>query len=106
VGPLDKPSPLGAQSTSWRPAPQTTQGAKAAESPVQHAQLYIPLRTKMINTVGFPTPAERSEAELSIHIRKATNPDETAPKRKHVRAAIVYTWDHKSSQSFWSALKV
>ncbi|KAI1176397.1 ANTH domain-containing protein [Nemania sp. FL0916] len=48
----------------------------------------------------------RSEAELSINIRKATNTDETAPKRKHVRACIVYTWDHKSSQSFWAGMKV
>ncbi|KAI1263335.1 ANTH domain-containing protein [Xylariaceae sp. FL1019] len=50
--------------------------------------------------------ATRSEAELAIHIRKATNVDETAPKRKHVRACIVYTWDHKSSQSFWGGVKV
>ncbi|KAI0400402.1 ANTH domain-containing protein [Xylaria palmicola] len=48
----------------------------------------------------------RSEAELSINIRKATNTDETAPKRKHVRSCIVYTWDHKSSQSFWAGMKV
>ncbi|KAI0162198.1 ANTH domain-containing protein [Xylariaceae sp. FL1272] len=48
----------------------------------------------------------KSEAELAIHIRKATNVDETAPKRKHVRACIVYTWDHKSSQSFWGGVKV
>ncbi|GAP92443.1 putative cytoskeleton assembly control protein sla2 protein [Rosellinia necatrix] len=48
----------------------------------------------------------RSEAELAIHIRKATSNDETAPKRKHVRACIVYTWDHKSSQSFWAGMKV
>ena len=32
--------------------------------------------------------------------------EETAPKRKHVRACIVYTWDHKSSQSFWAGMKV
>ncbi|KAI0487265.1 ANTH domain-containing protein [Xylaria cf. heliscus] len=51
-------------------------------------------------------PLDRSEAELAIHIRKATNTDETAPKRKHVRACIVYTWDHKSSQSFWAGMKV
>jgi hypothetical protein len=25
---------------------------------------------------------------------------------KHVRACIVYTWDHKSSQSFWQGMKV
>ncbi|KAI0971960.1 ANTH domain-containing protein [Xylaria arbuscula] len=48
----------------------------------------------------------RSEAELSINIKKATNTDETAPKRKHVRACIVYSWDHKSSQSFWAGMKV
>ncbi|KAI1638040.1 ANTH-domain-containing protein [Biscogniauxia mediterranea] len=48
----------------------------------------------------------KSEAELAINIRKATNTDETAPKRKHVRSCIVYTWDHKSSQSFWAGMKV
>ncbi|KAI2620551.1 ANTH-domain-containing protein [Hypoxylon sp. NC1633] len=48
----------------------------------------------------------KSEAELAINIRKATNIDETAPKRKHVRSCIVYTWDHKSSQSFWAGMKV
>ncbi|KAL1301505.1 hypothetical protein AAFC00_005748 [Neodothiora populina] len=48
----------------------------------------------------------KQEAELTINIRKATSIDETAPKRKHVRACIVYTWDHKSSQSFWSGMKV
>jgi hypothetical protein len=48
----------------------------------------------------------RSEAELAVNIKKATSPDETAPKRKHVRSCIVYTWDHKSSQSFWAGMKV
>ena len=48
----------------------------------------------------------RSEAELAINIRKATSAEETAPKRKHVRSCIVYTWDHKSSQSFWAGMKV
>ncbi|KAK0703418.1 ANTH domain-containing protein [Lasiosphaeria miniovina] len=48
----------------------------------------------------------RSEAELSINIKKATSPEESAPKRKHVRSCIVYTWDHKSSQSFWAGMKV
>lgn len=48
----------------------------------------------------------RSEAELAINIKKATSPEESAPKRKHVRSCIVYTWDHKSSQSFWAGLKV
>ncbi|KAK8024035.1 SLA2 protein [Apiospora rasikravindrae] len=48
----------------------------------------------------------KSEQELAINIKKATNSDETAPKRKHVRSCIVYTWDHKSSQSFWAGMKV
>ncbi|KAL8296308.1 hypothetical protein RB597_005652 [Gaeumannomyces tritici] len=48
----------------------------------------------------------KSETELSVNIRKATSPEESAPKRKHVRSCIVYTWDHKSSQSFWGAMKV
>ena len=48
----------------------------------------------------------KSETELATNIRKATSIEETAPKRKHVRACIVYTWDHKSSTSFWSGMKV
>ncbi|KAH8884260.1 ANTH-domain-containing protein [Thozetella sp. PMI_491] len=48
----------------------------------------------------------KSEAELAINIKKATSPEETAPKRKHVRSCIVYTWDHKSSQAFWAGIKV
>jgi len=48
----------------------------------------------------------KSEAELAVNIKKATSPEETAPKRKHVRSCIVYTWDHKSSQSFWAGMKV
>ncbi|KAI9836977.1 MAG: sla2 Src-like adaptor 2 [Sclerophora amabilis] len=48
----------------------------------------------------------KSESELAINIKKATNIEETAPKRKHVRSCIVYTWDHKSSQSFWGGMKV
>ena len=48
----------------------------------------------------------KTETELSNHIRKATSIEETAPKRKHVRACIVYTWDHKNSGSFWQGMKV
>lgn len=50
--------------------------------------------------------AFRSEGELAINIRKATSIEETAPKRKHVRSCIVYTWDHKSSSAFWAGMKV
>ncbi|KAG0650316.1 Endocytosis end4 [Hyphodiscus hymeniophilus] len=48
----------------------------------------------------------KSEGELAINIRKATSIEETAPKRKHVRSCIVYTWDHKSSAAFWAGIKV
>jgi hypothetical protein len=48
----------------------------------------------------------RSEAELAIIIRKATSVEETAPKRKHVRSCILYTWDQGSSRAFWSGMKV
>ncbi|KIW58825.1 hypothetical protein PV05_03321 [Exophiala xenobiotica] len=48
----------------------------------------------------------RTESDLAINIRKATSIEETAPKRKHVRSCIVYTWDHKSSLSFWAGMKV
>lgn len=48
----------------------------------------------------------RSEADLSVHIKKATNADETAPKRKHVRACIVYSWDHRSARAFWNGMKL
>ncbi|CAD6498912.1 BgTH12-04568 [Blumeria graminis f. sp. triticale] len=48
----------------------------------------------------------KSEGELSINIRKATSIEESAPKRKHVRSCIVYTWDHKSSSAFWAGMKV
>lgn len=56
-------------------------------------------------TADVPVPS-RSDTELAINIKKATSPEETAPKRKHVRSCIVYTWDHKSGQSFWAGLKV
>lgn len=48
----------------------------------------------------------KSETDLNLHIKKATNPDETAPKRKHVRACSVFTWDHRSGRSFWAGIKI
>ncbi|KND90384.1 Endocytosis protein end4 [Tolypocladium ophioglossoides CBS 100239] len=52
------------------------------------------------------TEHTKTEQELAISIKKATNSDEISPKRKHVRACIVYTWDHRSAQAFWSGIKV
>jgi hypothetical protein len=33
-----------------------------------------------------PVDKDKAESELSIHIKKATSPEETAPKQKHVRS--------------------
>ncbi|KAI9591514.1 ANTH domain-containing protein [Syncephalis fuscata] len=48
----------------------------------------------------------KSDQELALHVKKMTSPDETSPKQKHVRACIVYTWDHKTSNPIWSQLKI
>ncbi|KAI0727814.1 cytoskeleton assembly control protein [Fomitopsis betulina] len=53
-----------------------------------------------------PVDKDKAESELVVNIKKATNPDETAPKQKHVRKCIVYTWDYHSSISFWTGLRV
>ncbi|EJD51962.1 cytoskeleton assembly control protein [Auricularia subglabra TFB-10046 SS5] len=61
------------------------------------------------NEVHFPTrpvDKDKAEAELSLNIKKATSPEETAPKQKHVRKCIVYTWDYHSSVSIWTGLRV
>lgn len=59
-------------------------------------------RTCSADTIDVP----RTDQELAISIKKATSSDEISPKRKHVRACIVYTWDHRSAQAFWSGIKV
>ncbi|ODV60619.1 Sla2p [Ascoidea rubescens DSM 1968] len=38
-------------------------------------------------------------------VKKATSLEESAPKRKHVRNCIVYSWDHKDSKVFWDDLR-
>ncbi|KAK9457832.1 ANTH domain-containing protein [Dipodascopsis uninucleata] len=48
----------------------------------------------------------KADADLSVSIKKATSMEESAPKRKHVRSCIVYTWDHRSSAAFWASLKI
>jgi hypothetical protein len=69
-----------------------------------------------------PVDKDKAEQELAVNIKKATSPEESAPKQKHVRSelqsctlsdlsdlpveCIVYTWDYHSSVSFWSGLKV
>lgn len=53
-----------------------------------------------------PVDRDKAEAELTLNIKKATSPEETAPKQKHVRKCIVYTWDYHSSMSIWTGLRV
>ncbi|KAF8640930.1 hypothetical protein AX17_000577 [Amanita inopinata Kibby_2008] len=53
-----------------------------------------------------PVDKDKAEQELVVNIKKATNPEETAPKQKHVRKCIVFTWDYHSSISFWNGLRV
>ncbi|KAJ2373284.1 sla2 Src-like adaptor 2 [Coemansia sp. RSA 2607] len=47
----------------------------------------------------------KAEQELMTSIRKATSIEETAPKRKHVRNMIVFTWDYKTSIPIWDNMK-
>ncbi|KAF7311056.1 hypothetical protein HMN09_00649200 [Mycena chlorophos] len=53
-----------------------------------------------------PVDKDKAEQELVVNIKKATSPEESAPKQKHVRKCIVFTWDYHSSISFWSGLRV
>jgi len=46
-----------------------------------------------------------ADTELMTNIRKALSADENAPKQKHVRACILYTWDYKNGMVFWSGMK-
>ena len=50
--------------------------------------------------------SSRHVSDIQSAIKKACNTDDSASKRKHVRACILYTWDHKSSKEFWESLKV
>ncbi|KAG0198900.1 sla2 Src-like adaptor 2 [Mortierella sp. GBA30] len=55
--------------------------------------------------VTRPVDRDKAEADLMLHIKKATSAEETAPKQKHVRACILYTWDYRSSASVWQGFR-
>ncbi|KAF9980873.1 sla2 Src-like adaptor 2 [Mortierella antarctica] len=55
--------------------------------------------------VTRPVDRDKAEADLMLHIKKATSAEESAPKQKHVRACIVYTWDYRSSSSVWQGFR-
>ena len=46
-----------------------------------------------------------TEHDLQKSLKKACSIEETAPKRKHVRTCIVYTWDNKSAKLIFRILK-
>lgn len=56
-------------------------------------------------SVGRSINRAKAEEELAQNIKKATTPDETAPKQKHVRSCIVFTWDFQTSRSFWAGIQ-
>src|SRR5258708_10842494 len=47
---------------------------------------------------------ERADSELSEHVKKAVDPVEDAPKSKHIRHLITYTWDYRTTLPFWNIL--
>ncbi|OMJ29072.1 Endocytosis protein end4 [Smittium culicis] len=47
----------------------------------------------------------KAETDLFQAIKKATTSDENAPKQKHVRKIIVFTWDFKTSIPVWNGLQ-
>lgn len=46
-----------------------------------------------------------TEDKLHKILKKVCSTEETAPKRKHVRECIVYTWDHGTAKAVFSAFK-
>ena len=76
---------------------------KVCQTPLPGPELACIFDDACLSVFAKPT---RTDQELAVSIKKATSPEEISPKRKHVRACIVYTWDHRSSQAFWAGMKV
>ncbi|KAJ3070721.1 sla2 Src-like adaptor 2, partial [Rhizoclosmatium hyalinum] len=57
------------------------------------------------STVRGVFKSDKTDAALAEHIKKALSAEEVAPKQKHVRECILYTWDVKGSGSLWLGLK-
>ncbi|KAJ3400025.1 sla2 Src-like adaptor 2 [Chytriomyces hyalinus] len=58
-----------------------------------------------VSSITRGSTHDRSDAALAEHIKKALTNDEVAPKQKHVRECILYTWDVKGSGSLWVGLR-
>jgi len=70
---------------------------KGNPAPVTWGDSHMPSR---------PVDRDKAEQELSASVKKAVTADEIAPKSKHVRKCIVYTWDYHTSLSIWNSLRV
>jgi hypothetical protein len=57
--------------------------------------------TKMYSVQG----SLQQEQDVALAIKKALTTDELAPKQKHVRSLILYSWELKSPGSLFIALK-
>ncbi|ORZ41615.1 ANTH domain-domain-containing protein [Catenaria anguillulae PL171] len=88
--------------TASAAAPAST---SAANANTMYSSAPRPLGAQPTGGMGRAINKAKSEQDLMLAIRKATSPDETSPKQKHVRTCIVYTWDHKTSAPFWLGLK-
>jgi huntingtin-interacting protein 1-related protein len=49
--------------------------------------------------------SQQQEQDVALSIKKALTTDELAPKQKHVRSLILYSWQVKSPGSLFIALK-
>jgi huntingtin-interacting protein 1-related protein len=54
---------------------------------------------------GYTNYNYKKEEELAISLKKALSLEESAPKQKHVRACILYTWDVKGPGVLWHAIR-
>ncbi|PRT55748.1 Endocytosis protein end4 [Wickerhamiella sorbophila] len=48
----------------------------------------------------------RGASDINVSVKKATTAEASVPKRKHVRACVVYTWDNRNGRDFWNAIKL
>eukprot|EP01137_Pigoraptor_chileana_P011254 Opistho-2@61821 len=58
-----------------------------------------------MDPVAAQKERERLEKEQEEHLNKACKNAENAPKQKHIRAAIITTWQHNGGSIFWSAIR-
>lgn len=85
----------------------STEFPKARFDIVQdHESRGVPAKRNRVSRLLHIKEMSRAEVDLQISVKKACNAEEVPPKRKHVRACIVYTWDHKNSRAFWNAVKI